>query len=79
MPNFSIQSAFWFPLGNNRTGDEESTFLDFEGAVWYTQLSNDFRLGNNFSLFTELDFLLEDIGDRNDGHLNRFSSLYREL
>ncbi|MEL6134347.1 MAG: DUF547 domain-containing protein, partial [Bacteroidota bacterium] len=64
LPNFSIQSAFWFPLGNNLQGDGQLPFIDWDGATWWTQFFNDFPLGNNFSLFTEIDFMIEDIGSR---------------
>ncbi len=74
LPNFSIQSAFWFPLGRDLEGTEDKTFLDFDGASWLTQLFNDLSIGDNFSLFTELDFFLEDIGNRDEGDLNRFST-----
>ncbi len=73
--NFSIQSAFWFPIGNDlagRSGDQR--FIDWDGPTWWTQVFNDFSLGSKFSLFTELDFLLEDIGSRDNGRINRFST-----
>jgi hypothetical protein len=67
--NFSIQSAFTFAIGENLTGTSDSPFIDWDGPTWNTQVFNDFSIGNNFSLFTELDFLLEGIGD-----VNRFST-----
>ncbi len=73
--NFSIQSAFWIPIGEDlagRSGDQR--FLDWDGPTWWTQVFNDFSLGNKFSLFTELDFILEDIGRRERGRINRFST-----
>lgn len=57
--NFSIQSTFTFPIGNELSGNP---WIDWDGAFWNTQLFNDFTLGNKFSVFTELDFLIEDIG-----------------
>lgn len=72
--NFSIQSAFWIPVGKNLQGNEELPYIDWDGATWITQLFNDFDLGNKFSVFTELDFTLEDIGKTEEGDLNRFST-----
>ena len=65
--NFSIQSSFVFPIGSDLTGSDSQPFIDWDGATWNTQVFNDFPIGNSFSLFTEIDFLLEDIG-----HINRF-------
>ena len=74
LPNFSVQSAFWFPIGEDLEGNDEETFIDWNGATWWTQLFNDIPIGSNFSLFTEVDFLLEDIGNKDEGALNRFST-----
>ena len=74
LPNFSVQSAFWFPIGEDLEGNNEEPFIDWNGATWWTQLFNDISIGNNFSLFTELDFLIEDIGSKDEGALNRFST-----
>jgi len=70
--NFSIQSSFVFPIGDDLEGNNEQPFLDWTGATWWTQIFNDFSIGDKFSLFTELDFLIEDIGGRDN--LNRFST-----
>ena len=35
---------------------------------------NDFPIGTNFSFFTEVDLLLEDIGREEEGRLNRLST-----
>jgi len=68
--NFSVQSSFVFAIGDDLTGNSGTgPFIDWDGATWWTQFFNDFAIGNNFSLFTELDFLLEDIGES-----NRFST-----
>ena len=69
--NFSVQSSFVFAIGDDLTASEGrgETFIDWDGATWWTQLFNDISIGNSFSLFTELDFLLEDIGN-----INRFST-----
>ncbi len=72
--NFSIQSSFVFPIGEDLAGSATQPYIDWTGATWNTQLFNDFPLGNNFSIFTEIDFLLEDIGASEDGHINRFST-----
>ncbi len=73
--NFSIQSSFVFPIGSNLAGrDPKQPYLDWSGATWTTQFFNDFPIGTNFSLFTELDVLLEDIGSFDNGHINRFST-----
>ncbi|MEO1262245.1 MAG: DUF547 domain-containing protein [Bacteroidota bacterium] len=72
--NFSIQSSFVFPIGDELSGSATQPFIDWNGATWWTQVFNDFTIGNNFSLFTEIDFLIEDIGSSADGHLNRFST-----
>ncbi|MEO0581808.1 MAG: DUF547 domain-containing protein [Bacteroidota bacterium] len=74
LPNFSIQSAFWFPVGENLQGNGQLPFIDWDGATWWTQFFNDFPLGNNFSLFTEIDFMIEDIGSRAEGDINRIST-----
>lgn len=72
--NFSIQSSFVFPIGDDLSGRETSPFIDWAGPTWNTQIFNDFPVGNNFSLFTEIDFLIEDIGSSSDGRINRFST-----
>jgi len=66
--NFSIQSAIWF----NTSDDLQDTFIDWDSPQFLTQLFNDASIGDNFSLFTELDFYLEDIGGDTDE--NRFST-----
>ncbi len=71
--NFSIQSAFWIPLGGELEGSSEQPWVDWNNATWWTQVFNDFTLGSNFSLFTEIDFLIEDIGGADDA-LNRIST-----
>ena len=75
LPNFSIQSALWLPIGDDLTGAETGQrYLDWDGATWFTQIFNDFPIGGNFSLFAELDVLLEDIGPEENGRINRFST-----
>jgi len=72
--NFSVQSSFVFAIGKELTGSETQPYIDWNGPTWNTQLFNDFSIGSNFSLFTELDFLLEDIGSLSKGANNRFST-----
>lgn len=67
-PNLSIQSALWIPTGNDF---QENPFLDWDHMTWATQIFNDKSIGNDFSLFTELSFFLEDIGKDQS---NRFST-----
>ncbi|MFK8008620.1 MAG: DUF547 domain-containing protein [Saprospiraceae bacterium] len=71
--NFSIQSSFVFPIGEDLAGNSTQPYIDWNGATWWTQVFNDFPIGTNFSLFTEVDFLLEDIG-RKEENSNRFST-----
>jgi len=72
--NFSVQSAFWFPIGEELEGNGTEPYIDWNGATWWTQFFNDFSLGQQFSLFTEIDFMWEDIGAEEDGYLNRIST-----
>lgn len=72
--NFSIQSSFVFPIGEDLTGSSTEPFIDWNGATWWTQFFNDFTIGSSWSLFTEFDVLIEDIGSSADGRLNRFST-----
>ncbi len=73
--NFSIQSALWLPIGDDLTGSVEGQqFIDWDGPSWWTQIFNDFPIGNKFSLFTELDVLGEDIGSSDEGRVNRWST-----
>lgn len=73
--NFSVQSAFVFPLGEDLTGSTGSQpYIDWDGATWVTQFFNDFSIGEQFSLFTELDLWIEDIGKESEGRINRVST-----
>lgn len=72
--NFSIQSSFVFPIGTDLAGSNTLPYIDWGGATWNTQFFNDFTIGNNFSLFTEVDIIIEDIGATEEGHMNRFST-----
>ncbi|MEM9986383.1 MAG: hypothetical protein AAF804_14920, partial [Bacteroidota bacterium] len=73
--NFSIQSALWFPVGNDLEGSETGiTYFDWDGPTFWTQFFNDFTLGRQFSLFTEIDLFWEDIGNSENGAFNRVST-----
>ncbi len=70
--NFSIQSTLWFPITSDLSGNNGEPWLDWEGPSWWTQFFNDFTIGTNYSLFTEVDLFWEDIGGSE--RLNRFST-----
>ena len=74
LPNFSVQSAFWFPVGSDLEGTSNLPFIDWNNSTWWTQFFNDISIGSNFSLFTEVDFLWEDIGNKDNGAFNRVST-----
>ena len=71
-PNLSIQSSLTFHLGNRLSGDMGDSFLDWSGPVFLTQFFNDKSIGDKFSLFTEIDLLIEEIGG--SGKANRVST-----
>lgn len=78
--NFSIQSTLWIPLESDlegvspdQNGQGGKIFADWNSPTFWTQFFNDFSLGSNFSLFTEVDFLWEDLGG-NDEDFNRIST-----
>jgi len=72
--NFSIQSSFVFAIGSDLAGSNTQPYIDWSGPTWQTQFFNDFSIGTKFSLFTEIDLLLEDIGSSSNGHVNRLST-----
>lgn len=77
LENFSFQSAYWFPLGDDLEGTADEPYIDWNGGTFVTQFFNDFSIGNSFSLFTELDFWAEDIGTDVEGgetFVNRIST-----
>lgn len=74
LQNFSIQSSFVFPVGTDLAGNATQPYIDWNGATWITQFFNDFSIGNNFSVFTELDFWWEDIGQEENGNINRIAT-----
>lgn len=71
LQNFSIQSSFVFPIGEDLAGNATQPYLDWNGATWITQFFNDFTIGDNFSVFTEIDVWWEDIGKQENGNINR--------
>ena len=83
LKNFSFQSAYWFPLGDDLEGvyegpdEDRKPYIDWNGGSFVTQLFNDISIGSSFSLFTELDLWIEDIGQSVEGgetYLNRVST-----
>lgn len=72
--NFSIQTTLLFPIGEDLTGNDSEPYIDWGGTSVQVQLFNDFPVGDNFSLFTELDLFWEDLGAESEGHINRFST-----
>ena len=74
LSNFSIQSTFSFPIGSELEGDGVRPYIDWNGATWWTQFFNDITIGSSLSLFTEIDLLIEDIGNPMAGASNRFST-----
>lgn len=74
LQNFSIQSSFVFPIGTDLAGNATQPYIDWNGATWITQFFNDFTIGSNFSVFTEIDFWWEDIGSEANGNINRIAT-----
>ena len=75
LENFSIQSTYLFATSDDGTGQlRNQGFLDFDGDTWITQFFNDFSVGSRWSVFTEVDLTIEDIGNGEQGHLNRIST-----
>jgi len=72
--NFSIQSSFVFAIGHDLKGNDTQPYIDWDGATWNTQIFNDFSIGYRFSLFTQMDFLIEDLGKIDKGNTNRVST-----
>ena len=62
LKNFSIQSSFTFPIGRDLEGEFYRPYIDWDGAVFNTQFFNDMSITGSFSVFTEVDILIEDIG-----------------
>lgn len=73
-PNFSVQSSFGIPVGKNLEGDATRPYIDWDGPTSWTQVFNDFPIGTKFSVFAEVDLLLEDIGFNRERNFNRLST-----
>ncbi len=75
LSNFSIESQYLISTQEDASGSRDGQrFIDFDGDTWITQFFNDFSIGNRFSVFTELDFIIEDIGSADNGRSNRTST-----
>lgn len=82
LSHFSLQSTLLIPFEEDQEGVGNEPFIDFNNATWITQFFYDFDIGNSFSLFTEIDFSIEDIGTRkieggfgsDGGAFNRYST-----
>ncbi len=73
VPKFSIQSAWWFPAGDDLEGSGDKPYSDWNGSTFLTQFFSDFSLGSKWALFAEVDFFMEDISKAEDGGFNRIS------
>lgn len=71
--NFSIQSALTFGIGENNKGQNGDLFIDWDGTSWFTQVFNDFTLSDGLSLYTEIAFIWEDMGQESEGFANQQS------
>ena len=75
LENFSVQSTYYVSTLADAPGTPDGLrFIDFGGDTWITQFFNDVALGQRFSLFTEVDVTIEDIGREAAGRSNRFST-----
>ena len=63
LKGFSLQSTLTFATSNDLEGTAELPYIDWNGATTWTQFFYDFDIGTNFSLFTEIDFIIENIGE----------------
>ncbi|MBT8219425.1 MAG: hypothetical protein KJP00_06360 [Bacteroidia bacterium] len=71
--NFSIQSSFLLPVGSDLSGNDEQPYIDWDTPTWTIQFVNDFTLGNSFSLYAEVGFIWEEIGQESKGRTNQTS------
>ena len=77
LENFSFQSTLTFPTSDDLEGTSELPYIDWNGATSWTQFFYDFDIGTNFSLFTEVDLIIENIGKEPEGgnpFVNRVST-----
>ena len=75
LPNFSVQSTLTFALGDDLTGGRTGQpFLDWDGIFFNNQFFNDITLSDQFSLFTEIDLLFENVASGEANASGRFST-----
>lgn len=58
--NFSIQSAFWFPIAADLESIEELSdypWMDYHMYTWWNQFFYDWTFGSKWQIFTEADLL----------------------
>lgn len=72
-PNFSIQSALWWPLKDDLEGNADEPYLDWNSPTWITQFFNDFDVGTSSSFFLEVAVFGEDLGFRAEDY-NRWTT-----
>ncbi len=65
LDHFSIQSAFWIPVGSNLEG---SPWIDRDRYTWWNQFFFDHSFNDHFQVFTEADLLFWFSKDRSRGH-----------
>ncbi len=69
--HFSIQSSLLIPLDKDLSGNAlMQPYVDYDGLIWFTQFFNDLTINNKFSIFTEVDFLIEDLGGDNPSRIS---------
>ena len=77
LENFSFQSTLTFPTSDDLEGTGDLPYIDWNGATSWTQFFYDFDIGTSFSLFTEVDLIIENIGEEPEGgnpFVNRVST-----
>ena len=77
LENFSFQSTLTFPTSDDLEGTADLPYIDWNGATSWTQFFYDFDIGTNFSFFTEVDLIIENIGEEPEGgnpFVNRVST-----
>ncbi|MFC2100850.1 DUF547 domain-containing protein [Bacteroidota bacterium] len=74
LSHFSLQSTLLFPLGKDQEGSNSQPYIDWNNVSWITQFFYDQDVGRSFSLFTEIDLYIDDIGKNEKGASNRFST-----
>jgi hypothetical protein len=61
MPNFSIEHILFVPLADDLEGNDFTGFADWQAGIIWNRMFIDQMIGSNFLLFTELDFIVEDV------------------